>query len=257
MNRLWRLERLRHSPLQLAIGATGTPRLCMLGGRGAVSSVCAGASVRWLAPLIVSLPIFANTFTSADISGFGTNTITATAVVSYLGADFGDPSTLETSQQLIGTTVGPLRWGIIELTASGTSEFGGGTADVGEYSFGCAPIGCYPVGFVNGSPFPFLLGAPFEVNVTTFASNNIGMGSAEMSFQFSLFEAVSIPGFAMPVPGASVTIFDPPPGSIPEPATFASFSLGLLSLTIVHRARRGKYRKSIGPVAKQNVPDKR
>jgi hypothetical protein len=190
--------------------------------------------------LIATLPAFASTITNATISGLGTTTISGSATAAYFSGGFGppDPSSISASAIANATTLGPVRSGFIEITGSGSGESGVGSGSVGGYSFGCS-FSCSPANDLNGTPLPFTLGVPFQIDVSAFASA-FGEGSGNISFQFSVFESILIPGFA-PLPGASVAVFDPP--DVPEPATFAPLGVGLLSLVAIQFARRGRRRR--------------
>jgi len=185
--------------------------------------------------LLATLPAFASTITSGQITGFGTTSVSASALVSYFGSSIGDPSSISFSADANAETLGPIRSGFIEITGSGGGESGSGSGSVGGYSFGCS-FTCSPMGYLNGTPLPFTLGVPFQVDASAFA-NLLGTGSGLINFQFSVFESVTIPGFAA-FPGEKVIVFDPP--AVPEPATFIPVGLGLILLTTVLATRRSR-----------------
>jgi len=179
-----------------------------------------------LLALYLVVPAFGNTITSAGISGLGTTTVTASATAFYTvcGLSCSDPVSISAGANANALTLGLVRDGFIEITGSGGGEFGNGSGSVDGYSFGCS-FTCIPAGYLNGSPLPFTLGVPFQVNVGAFASNSLGLeGSGDISFHFSVFESVTIPGFSS-FPGASVTVYDA--ASVPEPATWLLTAAGL------------------------------
>ena len=183
--------------------------------------------------LIAALPAFSSTITNATLTGFETTTVSGSAIAFYFGNTSLDPNSIFASAHATGLTLGPVRSGFIEITGSGFGEFGGGNGSIGGYSFGCTAA-CSPSNYLNGTPLPFTLGVPFQIDVSAFASS-LGTGSGNISFQFSLFESASFPGFAA-FPGEKVVIYDPP--EAPEPATLMSVGLGLFSLATVYRRRR-------------------
>jgi hypothetical protein len=185
--------------------------------------------------LIATLPAFASTITNATISGLGTNTISASATAAYFsGFGNSDPGSISASALVNAMTLGPVRNGFIEITGSGSGDSGSGNGSVGSYSFGCG-FSCSPANDFNGTPLPFTLGVPFQIDVGAFASL-FGQGSGTISFQFSLFESfVPYPGFAA-LPGASVAIFDPP--AVPEPAAILLGGTGLALLTLGRMLQR-------------------
>jgi hypothetical protein len=190
---------------------------------------------RLIVLLIATLPAFANTFISpAEIGGFFTTIVSASAEVLYGNYSPLDPPSLSTAASAGALTFGPLRNGFIEINGSGGGEFGNGSGSVGSYTFACGQVGCS--GILSGAPAPFELGVPFTISVSAFAAE-IGMfgGSGDISFQFSLFEVSPI---NPRLPGAPViVVYDA--SSVPEPATFAAVGLGLLGLAKLYLVQRG------------------
>ncbi len=190
--------------------------------------------MRRLIPLLLAaLPAFANTITTAEISGFDTTVVTGAATVSYSDPS-GDP-TIFASALATGSTLGLVRDGFIEITGHGSGN-SGGTANgtVGAYHFGCTDSGCSPSNDFNGTWQPFTLGVPFQIDVSAFASS-VGWGSGDIQFHFSVFESITpIPGCAAR-PGEAVTIYDPP--DVPEPATMLLCAGGLALLVAGRRIR--------------------
>jgi PEP-CTERM motif len=181
---------------------------------------------RLVTVLLATMPAFAGTVTNAAIGGFDTTTISGSANAYYIICGISpcaDPNFISASASAIATTLGPVRNGFIQFSGNGGGEFGSGSFSVGGYSFQCGEF-CP----INQNPLPFTLGVPFEVNVSANAHVLGGIGgSGVISFQFSVFESILIPGFSA-VPGSKIVVFDPP--SVPEPATFIAVGLGLLSL---------------------------
>ena len=128
-------------------------------------------------------------------------------------------------------TLGPVRDGFIEITGTGSGDFGGGTVSIGAYTFGCGSSGCSPSGYISGVPLSFTLGVPFQVSIDAYASA-LGSGSGAIQFQFSVFEKVDFGAFKLP--GASVDVFDP---QVPEPATLLLCGGGLALLLVGGRIR--------------------
>src|SRR5207244_1514162 len=153
----------------------------------------------------------ATPITNAGIAGLGSNNVSASAMALYFGGSCfqcpADPFSISADASATVTTLGPVRAGFIEIFGFGSGEFGNGSGSVGGYSFSCS-LACTPGNYLDGTPMPFTLGVPFEVNVSAFASFPNSGGSGQINFNFILFESVKpFEGFG-PIPGGSVTVFD-------------------------------------------------
>ena len=193
-----------------------------------------------IALLVAGLPALATPITSAGIDGLGTTNVSASAMAFYFGGNCfqcpADPFSISASASSTAFTLGPVRAGFIEIFGFGGGEFGNGSGSVGGYSFVCS-LSCSPGNYLSGTPLPFTLGVPFNVNVSAFASFPDSGGSGQIDFNFLVFESVTLfDGFG-PMPGAPVTVFDV--SAVPEPATYASLGLGLLGLIWASRRRSG------------------
>ena len=193
-----------------------------------------------IALLIVGLPAMATPITNAGISGIGTTNVSASATAFYFGGCFlcpADPFSISADASASLTTLGPVRAGFIEIFGFGGGEFGSGSGSVGGYSFGCS-FACSPGNYLNGTPLPFTLGVPFQVNVSAIAGFPASGGNGRMDFNFLLFESLepSLEGFHTQ-PGVSVTVFEV--SDLPEPATFAPVAMGLLGLIWAKRRSFG------------------
>lgn len=188
--------------------------------------------MRRLIPLLLAaLPALASTITNAQIDGFGTNIVSGSAIAYYIGSIAGDPLSISGSATATATTLGPVRDGFLEITGSGSGDFGGGTVSIGAYSFACDIYSCSPSANLNGSALPFTLGVPFQVSIDAYASA-FGPGSGAIQFQFSVFEKVDFGPFTFA--GASVEVLDP---QVPEPATILLCGGGLALLLAGRRIR--------------------
>jgi hypothetical protein len=191
---------------------------------------------RFIALLALAAPALGSVVTNAQISGFSTTEVSASAMAYYNPCGIpsfcgSDPTFLSASADVTGLTLGAERSGFLEISGNGAGAYGTGRGSVGGYSFLCGEV-C-PL----GAPIvmPFTLGVPFAIDVSADAMIlGITEGFGVIDFQFSLFESVVAFAGAQPVPGAGVIIYDPS-SSVPEPATFAAVALGLLGLVACRR----------------------
>jgi hypothetical protein len=191
---------------------------------------------RLIALLALAAPAFGTVITNAQISGVGTDVVSASAQAFYLGGLGTDPGLISASTQVTGSTFGPVRPGFIQISGNGAGAYGAGTGSIGSYNFLCGEV-C-PL----GAPvmMPFTLGVPFQIDVSADAMI-LGMtqGFGGIDFQFSLFESLVVFTGAQPITGARVLIEDPST-AVPEPATVAAVALGLgfLSVSRNRKSRR-------------------
>jgi hypothetical protein len=187
--------------------------------------------LRFIALLVVTFPALASTIGTAQISGFGTYTISGDASAYYANCPCNTDPASVASASASAFTLGPVRAGFLEITGIGDAEMGVASATIGSYSSGCHEFGCFPSLVAT---VPFTLGVPFQIDVDATATQRGAFmtGAATIDFHFSLAE--SFQG----TPGAFVVIYQGTPATVPEPATFGAVGLGLLGLAKINAARR-------------------
>jgi hypothetical protein len=200
---------------------------------------------RFIALLALAAPALGSVVTNAQISGVGTDVVSASARAYYNPCGFSpcgsDPSFISASAQVTGLTLGPVRPGFIEISGNGDGDYGAGMASVGSYYFLCGEV-C-PL----GAPIlmPFTLGVSFDIDVGADAMM-LGpvYGAGVINFQFSLFEVNQL---YPSLPGASVIVYDASSvsASAPEPATYTAVGLGLLGLAARDALKAFRNRKSL------------
>lgn len=208
--------------------------------------------------LMVTIPCFAATITtnqcasgpqiacsaSASITGFGTNSIAATAsasVVPYFGIGSGYANAAVSAT---GVTAGPVRSGVVVFYSYFLNDVaavaGQGSASLTLGITSCSgfdPFDCHlrpPGGHESGNDYwaPFTLGVPFAIA----ASAGTIYGEADARLRFSIFEQLFD---GLVIPGAPAIVQD---ANVPEPTPAGILGIGLLTMFAVRRRRAGKSR---------------
>lgn len=175
--------------------------------------------------------------TNAQISGFGTTTITGHAEVDAIFDIVPFAPSASARAAVLAFTAGPMRDGFLEIRGDGFASTGGGSSAVIDgQAFSCLEL-CFPP--LNGAPRAFTLGVPFEIQATASATtlgppDSPRPGTAFIDFRFSLFEALQIG--SVTVPGAPVIV-----SAIPEPSTWMLVGLSVVGLARFRtRSRHGR-----------------
>jgi hypothetical protein len=201
-----RIERILAGPMKLALF------LCL-------------ACVSSLAASPIDFITFGN---RALIGGFGTTQILGAAQANYDGytGTVTPPVSLSFQADAVGYTTGPVRPGLLELSAYGGGTAGTGSGLIGDSHLFCAEFGCMPHGDVV---LPFTLGTEFLIHVEAYAHNFQGEGgSGEIQFNFSLHDYDYPRADFPPRPGNAVVIYNQPEmAHMPEPSTWGMLAIGV------------------------------